>query len=716
MLSTISTQVLVGSSYTTVDSWALNHSFPDPGDGTKPSLWLSSIQRTGTDGQAAVALPKVSFTPWEMPNRVDGLTPAEPAFYRPRIQQITTETGGQINVSYSAPACSRVNNVMPTSEDGNTLACMPVHWYLPGSSSTTPVSDWFNKYLVTSVAEQDTVTGPSMVKSTNYTYNGPAAWHRDDNEFTDPKTRTWDDFRGYQSVTTTTGSGNAGEAPKTQQITTYMQGMNGDATASGGTKSVSVSFTPYPGATAVTQSDDAWRAGSVLGTQTFDQAGGNVVSATATTDSGPVTTATHAQSGGMPALVARYGSTSSASTSWGHLANGSWRTTNTVTTTDPANGNRPVTADDKGDGTAATPEICTTTSYATGSNPQMLTLVAEARSIAGPCGTTPTAANTTQDTRTLYDGQPFGQAGATADPTSTQAVDHYDGNGQPVYATLTTAGFDAYGRGVTSAGPDGATTTTAFTPATGALPTSVKLTSPMGASWATTQTFDPGRTLPLVATDANGRTSTEQYDGLGRLTGVWQADRATNLSPNQKFSYAVNGVTAPSVVTSQTINEDGSYQTKNDLYDGLGRLRQTQTTPATGGAGRLITDTTYDSHGWAIKTSQPYFDSASQPNGTVYAPQDAQVPAQTWVTFDGMGRTLTSAAMSYGQQQWVTTTAYPGVDRTDTTPPQGGSASSTVTDARGRTTQLWQYHGSTPTGTPRTPTSPTTPTRLLVSR
>ena len=698
MLSTISTQVLVGSSYTTVDSWALNHSFPDPGDGTKPSLWLSSIQRTGTDGQAAVALPKVSFTPWEMPNRVDGLTPAEPAFYRPRIQQITTETGGQINVSYSAPACSRVNNVMPTSEDGNTLACMPVHWYLPGSSSTTPVSDWFNKYLVTSVSEQDTVTGPSMVKSTNYTYNGPAAWHRNDGEFTDPKTRTWDDFRGYQSVTTTTGSGNAGEAPKTQQITTYLRGMDGDFLANGTTRSVTASFTPYPGATPVTVTDNNWRSGTVLGSQTYNQAGGSITGASATVSSGPVVTATHAQQNGMPNLVARYDATSSTDSTWGQLANGSWRTTNKVTTLDPANADRPLTVDDKGDGTAATPEICTTSSYATGSNPMMLMLESESRAVTGPCGTTANATNTVSDNLTLYDGQPLGQAGASGDPTTTQGISSYGGNGQAQYATLTTSAFDAYGRQLSVAGPDGVATLTAYSPATGALPTKVTTTGPMGPTWANTKTMDPGRGLPLVATDANGHATTQQYDGLGRLTGVWQADRATNLSPNDKFSYAVNGVTAPSVVTSQTINEDGSYQTKNDLYDGLGRLRQTQTTPATGGAGRLITDTTYDSHGWAIKTSAPYFDSANQPGGTVYAPQDAQVPAQTWVTFDGMGRTLTSAAMSYGQQQWVTTTAYPGVDRTDVTPPQGGTATSTFTDARGNTTQQWQYHTATPTG------------------
>ncbi|GAA2833239.1 RHS repeat-associated core domain-containing protein [Kitasatospora paracochleata] len=700
MLSKIETQVLVGSAYRSVDSWELKHTFPDPGDGTKPSLWLSSIQRTGSNGQTAVTLPAVSFTARELPNRVDGLTPAQPAFYRPRIQQITTETGGQINVVYADPECSRTGGHMPSSEDNNSMACMPVHWYLPGSSSPDPVNDWFNKYLVTAVTEQDAVTGTTLTKSTNYSYGGGAAWHRNDGEFTDPKVRTWDEFRGYQTVTVTTGSGNSGEAPKTQKVTTYLRGMNGDVKADGSTRSVSASFTPYPGASAVTVPDEKWQASTVLGGQTFDKAGGSVQNASATVASGDVVTATHKQLNGMPDLVARYQSTTITSTSWAKLADGSWRTTNAVATSDPANGNRPLQVDDKGDGTAAAPETCTTKTYATSTNPLIRTLVSEERAITGACGTTPNAANTIKGSQTFYDGKPFGQADATGDPTGTRSLDSYDGSGQPVYGQTATASFDSYGRATSTVGPDGVTAQMAFTPATGAVPTQVTMTGPMGASWAKSQTFDPGRSQPLVATDQNGHTTTMQYDGLGRLTAAWKPDRATNLSPNVKFSYAINGVTAPTVVTSQSITEDGTYATKNELYDGLGRLRQTQTTPLTGGAGRLITDQAFDSHGWVVKTSAPYYESVNQPNGTLYAPQDSQVPAQDWITYDGMGRKVTDAFMSYAQQQWVTTTAYPGADRTDSTPPQGGVPTSAVSDAHGNTVQLWQYRGNTATGNP----------------
>ncbi|MBC3844525.1 hypothetical protein GXW82_43390 [Streptacidiphilus sp. 4-A2] len=48
----IQTQVLVGSTETNVDSWAFTYSFPATGDATTPSLWLSTIVRTGQDTSA----------------------------------------------------------------------------------------------------------------------------------------------------------------------------------------------------------------------------------------------------------------------------------------------------------------------------------------------------------------------------------------------------------------------------------------------------------------------------------------------------------------------------------------------------------------------------------------------------------------------------------------------------------------------------------------
>ena len=715
-LTSINTAVFVNAAPVTVDTWTLDQMFTKPGDGTNPSLWLNSIQRTGSNGQPAVTLPKVSFGAIPLANRIDGLS--QPVFNRSRINQITTETGGQINVKYSTPECSRTGNHMPASEDGNTMACMPVKWYLPGSSSPDPVNDWFNKYLVTEVTEQDAVTGASLLKTTDYDYGtGGAAWHRNDAEFTDPKTRTWDGFRGYQSVTTTTGSAYAGEAPKTQKTVRYLRGMDGDYKADGTQRAVTVTSPLGP-----TVTDSDWLAGGVLASQTYSQAGGSVVAMNGSTTGGQQATATHVQSGGMPPLVARYPASQVTTLSKQLQADGtSWRTTTAVSTSDPAHGNRPLTLDDQGDGSAAIPEICTTNSYASSGNPQLTAvltaLLNEKKTIRGPCGTTATAANTISDQRTLFDGQTFGQAGDIGDPSSTQVLDHYDTGGSPVYVNAGSSTFDSYGRPTVLGTTDGSTyaasgaqltgpavasaiTKTDYTPATGSVPTTVTATGPTG--WVSTGTQDPGRGVPLTSSDPNSRVTTEQYDALGRLTAVWNPDRATNLSASVAYAYAVNGVTAPSVVTTTTLRETlpGStdFSSKTELYDGLGRLRQTQTTPPNGGSGRLVSDTAYDSHGWAVKSSSPYYDDVTNPNGTVFTAQDSQIPAQTWTTYDGLGRVTNSAFMSYAQPQWATATAYPGVDRTDVNPPRGGTPVSTVTDARGHTTAQWQYRTAAATG------------------
>ncbi|MER7668140.1 DddA-like double-stranded DNA deaminase toxin [Kitasatospora sp. NPDC096128] len=713
-LTAISTQVLVNNAYRTVDTWNLNQQLADPGDGTKRLLQLDSIQRVPSNGQAEIKnLPPVSFQYKMRANRVDGLVPASPMFMRPRIQSITTEMGGRINVIYNDPECSRVNNHMPASEDNNSMACIPVKWYLPGQSSPDPVNDWFDKPLVKTVVEQDLVSTPTIGKTTEYTYNGGAAWHRNDAEFTDPKTRTWDQFRGYQSVTTTTGNADPGEAPKTQQKVTYLRGMDGDYLADGKTKrSVQV---PSPLGGTVT--DSAQLAGRVVASETFDQAGGTVTAVSGTTYNGQTSSATHAQSAGAPQIFAWRPDSETTAITKAKLADNSWRTTTSVTTTEPANGNRVVKVDSKGDGTTATPEICTTTNYAVSDNPQLLTLVSEKTTFQGPCTGKATSANTLSSSRTLYDGKAFGQAGTTGDPTSNQVLDHFDQSGNAVYTHAGSTTFDVYGRSLTTATADGSTYNSAdtqlsgpsvtpsttkivLTPASGSLPTQVQATGPMGAGWAITTTLDPARGSPLTSTDANGRVITGQYDALGRLTAVWASDRPTAQLPSRKFTYTLKGSAGPSTVKTESLNDDAAtYSANIDLYDGLGRPRQSQRTSDARPNGRLVTDTVYDTHGWVIKTSAPYYEKNSFPTESIFIPQaDGQVPGQTWNTYDGNGRVVRSEFRSYGNLQWATSTTYPGVDRTDTTPPSGGTPTSTVSDARGRTTAFWQYRTPTATG------------------
>ncbi|MER5863542.1 polymorphic toxin type 24 domain-containing protein [Kitasatospora sp. NPDC002040] len=709
-LTTIATQVRVNNTWQDVDSYTLTHSFPDPSDTTsQKALWLDSVQRTGKTAAPNIAAPPVTFVPVMLPNRVDGtdLLPAPPLMNRPRIQQIKNEMGGVLNVDYNLRDCSRINNVMPTAEDDNTRACFPVRWSPSGSlPGADPVLDWFNHYTVASLTENDFATG-SPAKITAYTY-GPAAWHRDDSEFTDPKSRTWGDFRGFATVTVTTGDGNDG--PKSKSTATYRQGMHGDARKAGGTRSVSLPDQ--------LGNDVDWLAGQTLKTETFESAASAVVvSQTVNQSSGEQPTATHVRGSGLPDLVARYNATTSTTTSRARKSDGTWRTSTQTSTTDPDHGNRLLTALDQADGL---PDQCTRPAYATGPDPQRTDLLAEKVTVSGPgaCTATATAANTLSRTRMFYDSLPYGQAAKTANPTAQQVLDRYDGAGAPVFAPLSSAAFDTYGRvgSVTDVNstdtqhPGGATTTTTYTSAAaGELPTTITLAAPIpgsatAATWNTVTILDTRRLLPLTVTDPNAKTVTVTYDALGRTTAVWSAGRtpASQANANQTFAYSVSNTTGtPSTVTTSSLTRDGSppvYKRQMALLDGFGRTRQTQSSPAgPGDPGRMVTDTRYDSQGRARSQTAPWY-TENAPSGTLLAAADSDIPAQTRTTFDGLSRPVTTALWSKGVQQSQTVTSYPGADRTDIVPPQGSWPTTTLTDGRGRTTEFWQYTTPATTG------------------
>ena len=687
-LNTITTKV--GSS--AVDTYTLSQTYPDAGGASEPVMFLDNITHTGDDG-GSTTLPSLTFTPTEVDNRVDGLVPAAPPLYRPRISDIETETGASIAVQYEPPACSRVNDTMPSSPDTNTMPCFPVYWTPPGEDS--PIEDWFKKSLVEEVVSADNTGIDSPAQVTSYQYLGGAAWHQDDSPVTDNTYRTWDQFRGYAQVVTETG---ASPDPVTETMTTYMRGMNGDATASGGTTSVSVTDSLGDSIT-----DDNWLAGDVLETDTHTEAGGSIDEKTINGPWTVRTTASQAMPSGLPTLTAEMPVTAE-SRQLDLLANGSWRDEETDTAYNAYD--QVVQSDHKGDGSVSDPEVCTTTSYATSSaNPMMESYPDEVKAVAGACGTTSTASNTVSDTRTFYDGSgtlsnmgTFGTITGPGDATGTQVLDGYDSSGNPEFQPKAAATYDGYGRIVTSTDANGNETTTAYIPATGALPTQATMTNPMG--WTTTTLIDQARQLPTQVTDPNGEVTSETYDALGRLTAVWLPGRskADGQSPNKTFAYGMTG-TSPVTVTTDTLLEDGAYSTDIKIYDGLMQLRQEQTSTANSSAGRLITDTFYDSHGWTVKTSAPYYDSTTSPDTTVFVADDDQLPSQTVTQHDGQGRVTASQFYSFAVLQWQTATAYPGMDETDVTPPSGSTATSTFTNGLGETTATWSYLTATPTGT-----------------
>ncbi|MFJ2782359.1 RHS repeat-associated core domain-containing protein [Kitasatospora sp. NPDC087315] len=711
-LNAITTSIRSGGGYRPVDRYELKHVFKTPQNAGENHRipWLQSVKRIGKDtydGQTEQALPEVTFADILLPNRVDGLTPARPRYNRPRMDTVTTETGGTILVGYHQDSCSRTANRMPASADTDTLSCYNVKWF--DTALQVPVDDWFLRYPVASVTtdpNSNLVQG-SVAKVVSYSY-GNAAWHRNDSPLVENDYRTWDQFRGYAAVTAVTGAPNDPAETKSKTVTTYHQGMDDDLKASG-TRSVSVAG-PKSGA----RTDHDWLSGKALETDVYPHAGASApLSWTVNVSEGEKETAVHAR-GGLPALKARYASKKSTGTSTAVTTTGT-RSTTTVVESDQDNGNRVTTSLSTADGT---PDVCTRNAYAASAgNPQLTGLLSEVLTVSGAnaCTATAAAANTVSGVRTLFDGLAYRSAGAKGNPTGAQVLDGYNGAGAPQWTNTGTTGFDDYGRivsvtDVTTSdpkNPTGAVTTTTYSAAnTGELTNRTVTGTPApagtpdeGIARTTTVQLNPARSLPLTTTDPNGRTVTQKYDGLGRQTQVWTPGRSPGADANLTFTYEVNDTTKPSAVTSRSLRPNGSYAVSTQIVDGLGRPVQTQEDPAVSSYhGRMVTDTFYDSHGRNNRTYNTYYEDTNAPTTVRWIPNGAAVPNQSVTTFDGLDRPVSAQFIALGVLQNTTATVYPGADRVDVSPPSGYTATSTVTDTRGRTTQLWQYRTPSATG------------------
>jgi len=271
---------------------------------TNEPLWLSSITPTGEDltastaAVAPVSLPPVSFT-WTktaLQNLALNQPPGSSGFDvigRDRISLVTTMTGGQIGVTYANPGGGCVSGTLP-KPDANQLMCYPV---LFGAQTQASAPYWFNKYAVSSVTQSD-VTGGAPAITTSYTY-GHAAWHYDDDAITKPSYRTWDQFRGFASVTTKSGTA---PDPVTKATDFYFQGMDGDHLSDGTTESAALTSIAGNGTTQVTDKNQ-W-AGTLFEHIVYDGDGGPVVRDAVTTPwSSPNPTADLAQTG-LPDLKA----------------------------------------------------------------------------------------------------------------------------------------------------------------------------------------------------------------------------------------------------------------------------------------------------------------------------------------------------------------------------------------------------------------------------
>ncbi|MER5739700.1 RHS repeat-associated core domain-containing protein [Streptomyces sp. NPDC002262] len=697
-----------------VDTYTLNHSFPEDWYDTAPSLWLHSLTRRGyAPGDTTGTLQSndgVSFAPYtvgarsplalrlkdkQLPNLVPtGPGDKRPAFTRPRIGVVATEAGADIEVQYKG-GC----DTEPTTDLGKANGtCFPVRWS-PDGEEKTPAKAWFNKYVVHSVTETDKVaTLFTKPITTRYSYGG-AAWAKSEDEFLRPALRTYSDWRGYARVAVTKGSSTTGAIQRqSTSVTRYFQGTGGTVKDSTGTLTLLADDAPqYAGMTAedftFRNADDA-RAYLYAGqtpkalkrTLTFPESTQTASRAREAEDGTDLD-----RLRAFRTLVKRTDTIQADGTSW--------RGVRTQTLSRDSYGLpsmvESAVVTPNGTGETLSEITCTNTSFVHNTDAWLIGLLKHKRTTATTCANYATADPATEIKNSIHYSFDGGNYGDT--PTKGLVTGTHELNAAgTAHAITTTNTYDPLGRIRTVTAPLTGKTETQYTPGdTGGAVTSIKTINTLGH--ATTTTYDPGRAQALTVTDPNGRITRTQYDALGRLTSGWSPSRATgNQTPNVKIAYqrasATPTETRPAATTVETIKDDGTYTKQVSIYDGL--LRQVQTQSEAHGPGRIVSDTKYDDHGLVREQTSAYL-AQGQPTPELFKVKSPTlIPSRTLTSYDGLERPVTQETLRVTKLTYITTTTYG--DTSVTVNPGGTTAPTTTThtDALGRVVKIDHHAGS----------------------
>ncbi|MGX2993299.1 polymorphic toxin-type HINT domain-containing protein [Streptomyces sp. JNUCC 64] len=673
-----------------VDTHTLQQSFPHGWYSSSPGLWLDSITRkgfapgdtTGTDQSA----DGVSFSPYvvssdspkqlrwlrdrHLPNLVPrSKTDQRPEFTRPRIGVVATDLGGEISVEYRGGCATE-----PAQDRGrDNTGCYPVRWS-PDGEVEKPAKAWFNKYVVESVTERDSVTAKGGIVHRRYEYDEPA-WAPSDDEFLPEKLRTHSAWRGYRQVTVFKGgkqSSTAVTQSQSKSLTRYFLGTGGTLKDTSGTHTLGTDSHQFAGMTAEAVT---YRSGT-----------GSVVRRVL---SFPWTKTTAERSrradDGTPMSALRAHRTGVERTEAIHTTDNGIQSVRTLTTVDDTHGlpvevETAVVKPASGGGESLSNRTCTRTSYVHNTAEGIIGLPKETRTTGTSCAGFATASPATElkgSVRTSYDGLAYGATPTKGRPTTVSEING-EGTDHSVTSTFT---YDPLGRPRKVTKPLLGTVETQYTPGdTGGPVTSIKTVNAKGHT--STTTYDPARSLPLTTTDANGRTTRTEYDALGRLVKGWSAARSSGTqNPDVQISYhaavATSEKNSPAAVTVRSLKDDGSYSRHITLYDGLARPVQTQAQAH--GPGRIITDTNYNDHGLPYERTSGYL-AQGEPVTDVFQPKsDTVVPSKVKFRYDGLERVLRESVYHAGQFKYATYTSY-SLNSTIVYPP--GDSTPTVRTTR----------------------------------
>ncbi|WP_149261394.1 polymorphic toxin type 17 domain-containing protein [Actinomadura sp. K4S16] len=712
-LESVKTQVIkADGTWRDVDSWTLTHKW-----GTADyarALLATSIQHTGHAASTAVTLPKVTLDYEERYNRVRAGDTG--GLMRYRLDYVADESGGELSVAYSTAQCT--SDDLPTPQT-NTKRCFPVYWAHDGDLK--PSLDWFHKYVVTHVIARDR-TGHSADMVTKYIYDDSkgGAWHYDDDDgLTREKYKTWSQWRGYDKVSVLTGSDLAdGMVAQTDHY--FLRGMHGDRTST--TDPDQKRTVTVDNGDGGTVTDHDAFAGRELRTVQLDKPGGQILQ---WDQNLPVRFQTASKTRSWGTVTANIVATEYGRT-FTPTGPGTWRKAEVRTSYDADTG-RVNWVSDNGDLAVGDDDRCTRYTYADNTTAWIRNQVAQEEVTRGSClwSGLDRRIHVLSGTRTYYDGTASAPKSAFKSISkgrvtyTERLVSHAAADGSdPTYQKLSAVtGFDGYGRPTAVSDAQDHVTTTAYTQTPGGtapgLTTKIAVTKPAvtkedGTSLqlSTSATLDPAWGSPIVKLDEAGGKTDLYYDALGRTIRVWLPNRSRTggETASAEYTYQI-AENAPVVVGTRTVTNSGALGTPSyAIYDGFLRARQTQEPGQNGG--RLITDTLYDGRGLVAFTYNGYYNDQAGPTPSLFGPEmQGLVHSQTRYSYDGAGRKTREALLGGagdGAEVYATAYAY-GSDAlgtwVKTTPPSGGTPTTTYADVRGRTIELRQHNTATPDGT-----------------
>jgi RHS repeat-associated protein len=660
-----------------VQSWSLRQEYLR-GDNSSPSLWLKEISPTGHVGTTPLQMPTTSFDGIPLGNRVDTGSDTVPPLEWFRINAVHTGTGGDVAVNYSGIDCLPTGLPAP---DNNDRRCRPQKWSLLDTSPDR--TDWFHKYVVTSVQETDRTVAANdpwqapvpVVTSVEY-LDKPAWRFAEQDAGTDLKESTWSQWRGFGRVKVLKGRA---DEPQSVSETLYFRGLDGDRTAAGGTKDVKIKDS-----TGTEVEDVNEYAGQAREQLVYN--GAEVINKSISDYYLSAPTATMTRPWGT--LTSRYS---------GQKQMTQYQPTETGTQRmDTQNGydaaGRLLTKDEAGDLATTADDACTRYTYVENTTKNLRELPARLQQVGKRCGEAFTNADVLLDERLFYDDA----TSVTAIPTKglvtrAERLSGFDTAGQPKYELAYTAKYDAQGRQTETTDALNQTVRRGYSPTYGPI-TKVTDTSPNGQQ--VFSELEPAFGTETAMQLADGRRGVRQLDAVGRVTKTWDSGHATSGPADLEFEYRLRD-DGPSTVTTKRRVKNGVLDISYDLYDGLGRIRQTHEASPRGGW--LVTDNRYDSRGLEVKVNGPYY-TATLAEQELKVVDEATLPKQEVTVWDQAERPKRQLFKSMGVEKWSIEHDL-ATNRQSIDPPEGQTPITRITDAEGNLTELRQYKGAGPTGT-----------------